>query len=200
MDVRALLKRSKPPLEVLEMDYADTRTKEAGWLFEHVESLEEFRIVASDMADGVVGMLAPPAGKGGNVELTGDNGKGKGKARAEDVDVVEGQRIALPHMRALKLWYTQWLTGDAILTAVRGREELACAVQAVSVSRKGKGRARTLSEWDDTRKLAIAITTTKESCTYTSVGDEEDTCAGRAWTLEEIATRESGRRRRGEEK
>ncbi|KZV67069.1 hypothetical protein PENSPDRAFT_736736 [Peniophora sp. CONT] len=195
MGVRALLKRSNPPLKVLEMDYADMRTKDFGWLFEHVDSLEEFRIVASDMADRVVGMLAPPAG--GDVELI-DGGKGKGKARAEDVDVMDGPRIALPRMRALELRYCQRLTGDAILTAVRGREELARAAEAASLSRKGKGRARARlsSEWDDTPESSRSPSPQRQR--DRSWEDEEDAYAGRAWTLEEIAMRESGRGRRGE--
>ncbi|KAH9080681.1 hypothetical protein EDB83DRAFT_2340851 [Lactarius deliciosus] len=54
MGVRSLLARSSPPLRVLEMDYADMRTKDFSWLFSRVESLTDFRIVASDMADRVV--------------------------------------------------------------------------------------------------------------------------------------------------
>ncbi|KAH9971956.1 hypothetical protein BGW80DRAFT_1317342 [Lactifluus volemus] len=59
MGLRSLLSRSSPPLHVLEMDYADMRTKDFAWLFSRAQSLTDFRIVASDMADRVVRMLAP---------------------------------------------------------------------------------------------------------------------------------------------
>ncbi|KAI0035185.1 hypothetical protein K488DRAFT_43750 [Vararia minispora EC-137] len=94
MGVRSLLRRSAPPLRVLEMDYADMRTKDFRWLFQRVPSLEEFRIVASDMADRVVRLLAP-----------------QGKHH----DVV------LPRMRSLELVNCHRLSGEAILEAVKGR-------------------------------------------------------------------------------
>ncbi|TCD60195.1 hypothetical protein EIP91_010591 [Steccherinum ochraceum] len=59
MGLRSLLRRSNPPLEVLAMDYADMRTKDFEWCFDRMERLQEFRIVASDMSDKVISMLAP---------------------------------------------------------------------------------------------------------------------------------------------
>ncbi|EED81811.1 predicted protein [Postia placenta Mad-698-R] len=59
MGLRALMQRSKPQLEVLEMTYADMRTKDFLWCFEQLNALREFRIVASDMSDTVIQALAP---------------------------------------------------------------------------------------------------------------------------------------------
>ena len=93
MGLRSLLSRSSPPLSVLEMDYADMRTKDFAWLFSRARSLTEFRIVASDMSDRVVRMLAPDA-----------NGT-----------------MLLPRLRSLELVNCQRLSGTAIVEAVRGR-------------------------------------------------------------------------------
>ncbi|KAI0304536.1 hypothetical protein B0F90DRAFT_1625508 [Multifurca ochricompacta] len=93
MGLRSLLSRSAPPLRVLEMDYADMRTKDFAWLFFHAQSLTEFRIVASDMADRVVRMLAPDV-----------NGA-----------------VLLPRLRSLGLINCQRLSGTAIVEAVRER-------------------------------------------------------------------------------
>ena len=93
MGIRSLLSRSSPPLRVLEMDYADMRTKDFAWLFSHAQSLTDFRIVASDMADRVVRMLAPDA-----------NGI-----------------MLLPRLRSLELIHCQRLSGTAIVDAVRER-------------------------------------------------------------------------------
>jgi len=93
MGLRSLLSRSSPPLRVLEMDYADMRTKDFAWLFFRARSLTDFRIVASDMADRVVRMLAPDA-----------NGM-----------------TLLPTLRSLELINCQRLSGTAIVEAVRER-------------------------------------------------------------------------------
>jgi len=93
MGLRSLLGRSTPPLRVLEMDYADMRTKDFVWLFSRAESLTEFRIVASDMADRVVRMLAP------------------------DTDGT----VLLPRLRSLELINCQRLSGRAIVEAIRER-------------------------------------------------------------------------------
>jgi len=97
MGLRSLLSRSSPPLCVLEMDYADMRTKDFAWLFSRARSLTDFRIVASDMADRVVRMLAPDA-----------NGT-----------------MLLPRLRSLELINCQRLSGVAIVEAVRERESAA---------------------------------------------------------------------------
>ena len=93
MGLRSLLNRSSPPLSVLEMDYADMRTKDFAWLFSRAQSLTDFRIVASDMADRVVRMLAPDA-----------NGT-----------------MLLPRLRSLELVNCQRLSGTAIVEAIRAR-------------------------------------------------------------------------------
>lgn len=93
MGLRSLLTRSSPPLSVLEMDYADMRTKDFAWLFSRARSLTDFRIVASDMADRVVRMLAPDA-----------NGT-----------------MLLPRLRSLELVNCQRLSGTAVVEAVRAR-------------------------------------------------------------------------------
>jgi len=93
MGLRSLLSRSSPPLNVLEMDYADMRTKDFAWLFSRAQSLTDFKIVASDMADRVVRMLAPNA-----------NGT-----------------MLLPRLRSLELVNCQRLSGTAIIEAIRAR-------------------------------------------------------------------------------
>jgi len=93
MGLRSLLSRSSPPLHVLEMDYADMRTKDFAWLFSRAQSLTDFRIVASDMADRVVRMLAPDA----------------------------SDPLLLPRLRSLELINCQRLSGTAIVEAVRER-------------------------------------------------------------------------------
>jgi F-box-like len=93
MGLRSLLSRSSPPLHVLEMDYADMRTKDFAWLFSHAQSLTDFRIVASDMADRVVRMLAPD----------------------------ESGTLLLPRLRSLELINCQRLSGTAIVDAIRER-------------------------------------------------------------------------------
>jgi F-box-like len=93
MGLRSLLIRSSPPLHVLEMDYADMRTKDFAWLFSRAQSLTDFRIVASDMADRVVRMLAPD----------------------------ESGTLLLPKLRSLELINCQRLSGTAIVDAIRER-------------------------------------------------------------------------------
>jgi hypothetical protein len=75
------------------MDYADMRTKDFVWLFSRARSLTDFKIVASDMADRVVRMLAPDA---------------------------DGTML-LPRLRSLELVNCQRLSGTAIVEAVRER-------------------------------------------------------------------------------
>lgn len=95
MGLRSLLSRSSPPLNVLVMDYADMRTKDFAWLFRDscARSLTDFKIVASDMADRVVRMLAPDA-----------NGT-----------------MLLPRLRSLELVNCQRLSGTAIVETIRAR-------------------------------------------------------------------------------
>ncbi|ETW81755.1 hypothetical protein HETIRDRAFT_317718 [Heterobasidion irregulare TC 32-1] len=101
MGLRSLFQRCDPPLRVLEMDYADMRTKDFRWLFERASSLEEFRIVASDMADCVVQMLSP---------WTTPCGTPRYRCS-----------VALPQLKSLELYNCQRLSGKAIVSALRSR-------------------------------------------------------------------------------
>lgn len=97
MGLRTLQKRSNPPLRVLDMDYSDLRTKDFLFCFDHFPLLREFRIVASDMSDRVVEMLAPQ-------------------------DSSSGRRgIRLPNLKELGLYHCQRLTGSAVVNTLRER-------------------------------------------------------------------------------
>ncbi|RPD62280.1 hypothetical protein L226DRAFT_532695 [Lentinus tigrinus ALCF2SS1-7] len=109
MGLRMLLKRSRPPLQVLHMDYADMRTKDFRWCFDHLKHLREFRIVGSDMSDRVVALLAPF-----QRPFSGPHqGQGGGTVH-----------VRLPCLQHLAFWHCQRVTGDAIVRALRERVEL----------------------------------------------------------------------------
>ena len=94
------------------MDYADMRTKDFLWCFDKLETLQEFRIVASDMSDKVIAMLAP--------FRLGDDGMDV----EEDSPPVESSaplRVRLPKLSALELWNCQRLSGDAVVDALGAR-------------------------------------------------------------------------------
>ena len=97
MGLRMLQRRSNPPLRVLDMDYSDLRTKDFLFCFDHFSLLREFRIVASDMSDKVIEMLAPYDGPSGRRE------------------------IRLPYLKELELYHCQRVTGGAIMSALRER-------------------------------------------------------------------------------
>ena len=97
MGLRMLQKRSNPPLRVLDMDYSDLRTKDFLFCFDNFSLLREFRIVASDMSDRVIEMLAP-------------------------YDDPSGRReIRLPYLKELELYHCQRVTGSTIVNALRER-------------------------------------------------------------------------------
>ncbi|KAI0802072.1 hypothetical protein BC629DRAFT_1284651 [Irpex lacteus] len=100
MGLRNLIRRSNPPLQVLEMDYADMRTKDFLWCFDRLDSLIEFRIVASDMSDKVIQLLAP--------YHVNDRPRSP-------------PRVRLPRLTALEFWNCQRLTGDAVVAAIGAR-------------------------------------------------------------------------------
>ncbi|RDX49989.1 hypothetical protein OH76DRAFT_1464119 [Lentinus brumalis] len=103
--LRTLLKRSRPPLQVLHMDYADMRTKDFRWCFDHLRHLREFKIVGSDMSDRVVAMLAP--------------------CPRPTYGTADGLlHVRLPCLQNLEVWHCQRVTGDAIVKALRERVEL----------------------------------------------------------------------------
>lgn len=116
MGLRSLITRSNPPLQVLTMDYADMRTKDFRWCFERLSTLQEFTIVASDMSDKVIAMLAPyrdviPRGLDGDDE------------EDQEVAVVAHAplRVRLPKLSVLELWNCQRLTGDHVVHALQAR-------------------------------------------------------------------------------
>lgn len=96
MGLRALINRSSPPLRVLHMDYADMRTKDFKFVFDRLERLEEFLIVASDMSDTVIRLFAP---------------------------LPNGQ-VRLPKLRTLELNNCLRLSGDAIVECIGRRVRL----------------------------------------------------------------------------
>lgn len=97
MGLRKLIHRSHPPLKVLEMDFSDMRTKDFRYIFDRLVDLEEFRIVASDMSDKVIGLLKPNVLEDGTVHLR------------------------LPHLRIFRLYNCQRLSGNAIVSALSSR-------------------------------------------------------------------------------
>ncbi|KAI0051093.1 hypothetical protein FA95DRAFT_386527 [Auriscalpium vulgare] len=119
MGIRSLVRRSRPPLRVLEMDYADMRTKDFAWLFARVPLLSEFRIVASDMSDRVIRML----GVWTDPYCIGN----PGICDAADAAARTGAQpqcahyVMLPHLAVLELIHCQRLSGAAIVEAVKGR-------------------------------------------------------------------------------
>ncbi|KAM5530578.1 hypothetical protein V8D89_015772, partial [Ganoderma adspersum] len=111
MGLRTLLRRSCPPLRLLHMDYADMRTKDFRWCFEHLPHLREFRIVGSDMSDRVVGMFAPYQRRR----------MAYGLAHAFEDDARGSWAVRLPSLQKLAVWHCQRVTGDAVVQAFRER-------------------------------------------------------------------------------
>ncbi|PSS06589.1 hypothetical protein PHLCEN_2v3647 [Hermanssonia centrifuga] len=111
MGLRSLIKRSKPPLEILQMDYADMRTKDFLWCFDRLDNLQEFRITASDMSNRVIAMLAPCHD---SIPLP----RRKDKNRVQEDTPL---RIRLPRLALLELCKCQRLPGDDIVNALRER-------------------------------------------------------------------------------
>lgn len=95
MGLRALIRRSKPPIKVLRMDFADMRTKDFHYVFDHLSTLEIFYIVASDMSNNVMRLFKPLAG-----------------------------RIRLPRLHTLELHNCIRLSGDTIVDCLSERVSL----------------------------------------------------------------------------
>ncbi|KZT73978.1 hypothetical protein DAEQUDRAFT_661787 [Daedalea quercina L-15889] len=119
--LRQLIKRSNPPLEVLEMDYADMRTKDFEWCFDHLEHLREFRIVASDMSNTAINLLAPYQPR--RVSCRPDDGSH------------DQPRLRLPKLAMLGLWQCRRLSGDAIVRALCRRVQYTDNVSGDRISR-----------------------------------------------------------------
>lgn len=99
MGLRSIISRCHPPLKVLEMDFSDMRTKDFHFAFSHLNVLEEFLIIASDMSDKVIKLLQPYPSK------------------ADDMSV------RLPKLKKLALHNCQRLEGAAIVDALSMRTE-----------------------------------------------------------------------------
>ena len=122
MGLRSLLRRSNPPLEVLEMDYADMRTKDFLWCFDHLETLSEFRIVASDMSDKVIQMLAPYRVSGRPRSVSSMSSDPDESLEFVNHAWALGEpRVRLPRLSALELWNCQRLTGNSIVATLGAR-------------------------------------------------------------------------------
>ncbi|OAX34075.1 hypothetical protein K503DRAFT_473012 [Rhizopogon vinicolor AM-OR11-026] len=105
MGLRKLLSRSRPPLEILDMDLSDMRTKDFRWVFDKLPDLKQFSIVGSDMSDSVVALFAPVA-----------HGDGDGEKQNGDQ-----MRVRLPKLSVLRMYSCQQFSGDALVEALSAR-------------------------------------------------------------------------------
>ena len=103
MGLRKLIQRSRPPLEILDMDLSDMRTKDFRWVFDRLPHLKQFSIVGSDMSDKVVQLFTPES-------MPTVPGSGDGQCR-----------VRLPQLTTLKLFSCQQLSGDALVEALSAR-------------------------------------------------------------------------------
>lgn len=116
MGLRSFIRRSNPPLEVLGMDYADMRTKDFRWCFERLKTLQEFRIVASDMSDKVVALLAPFSPH--------DDADDSGMDVDRETPPLASHKpleVRMPKLSVIELWNCQRLSGDAMVHALAAR-------------------------------------------------------------------------------
>lgn len=116
MGLRKLLSRSRPPLEVLDMDLSDMRTKDFRWVFDKLPDLKEFSIVGSDMSDSVVALFMPIAFTDG--VGVGDK-EGDGDLRKNGPR--EQMRVLLPKLSVLKMYSCQQFSGQALVEALSAR-------------------------------------------------------------------------------
>lgn len=112
MGLRRLVTRSRPPLQVLDMNYADMRTKDFEWCFNHLHHLRDFRIIASDMSDKVVRLLAPYRERAPRYfdAVPGQN-----------LDDESSWRVRLPRLVTLELEKCHRLTGDVVANSLMAR-------------------------------------------------------------------------------
>lgn len=160
MGLRSLISRSNPPLEVLAMDYADMRTKDFEWCFDRMGSLQEFRIVASDMSNKVIAMLAPFNNASLLIRPSLDSHPAHPVEDSSGSDTESARsypsptyvhahaplspkfthvsspplHIRMPCLTSLELWSCQRLSGDAIVHALRSRARYTDEI----VAKKGK--------------------------------------------------------------
>ncbi|KAG9315656.1 hypothetical protein JVU11DRAFT_3301 [Chiua virens] len=102
MGFRKLIQRSRPPLEILDMDLSDMRTKDFKWVFDRLPHLKQFSIVGSDMSDKVVQLFKP-------VPMQAAPG------------TAGHYRVRLPRLTTLKLVGGQQFSGDALVDALSDR-------------------------------------------------------------------------------
>lgn len=100
MGLRSLITRCNPPIKVLEMNFSDMRTKDFMFVFNRLQTLQEFLIVASDMSDTVINLLKP--------------------CRPRDGRAGEWM-LRLPRLRRFELFNCERLTGPAIVNAFSKR-------------------------------------------------------------------------------
>ncbi|KAF8558315.1 hypothetical protein OG21DRAFT_1504370 [Imleria badia] len=99
MGLRKLIQRSRPPLEILDMDLSDMRTKDFRWVFDRLSHLKQFSIVGSDMSNKVVQLFKP-----------------------EPIPFGESRCwVRLPLLTTLKLFGCQQFSGDALVDALSAR-------------------------------------------------------------------------------
>ncbi|KAK0464577.1 uncharacterized protein EV420DRAFT_1050826 [Desarmillaria tabescens] len=98
MGLRKLISRCNPPIRILEMDYSDMRTKDFLYVFDHLVTLEDFVIVASDMSDTVIRHLRP---------FWANNGT--------------EMQVRLPLLQRLVLLHCHRLTGDIVVDVMKSR-------------------------------------------------------------------------------
>ena len=103
MGLRKLILRSQPPLEILDMDLSDMRTKDFRWVFDRLPYLKQFSIVGSDMSNKVVQLFKPEP-------MQTVPGSGHGRCR-----------VRLPQLTTLKLFGCQQFSGDALVEALSAR-------------------------------------------------------------------------------
>ncbi|KAJ7600483.1 hypothetical protein C8J56DRAFT_847016 [Mycena floridula] len=95
MGLRKLVKSARK-LKRIEMDFADARTKDFAYIFDHLEHLEDFSIVASDMSDTVIRLLQPD----------------------------EHSRVRLPKLRSLELINCPRISGDVVVQVLSERVKI----------------------------------------------------------------------------
>ncbi|KAG6918325.1 hypothetical protein DXG01_015183 [Tephrocybe rancida] len=98
MGLRTLINRCNPPIQVLDMDFSDLRTKDFRFIFDRLHFLQDFLIVASDMSDTVIGYLRP-------FTIPGE----------------QTLQVRLPHLQSLGLYNCNRLSGDAVVEALSAR-------------------------------------------------------------------------------
>lgn len=133
MGLRKLISRCNPPIRVLEMDFADMRTKDFIYLFDRLHHLENFTIVASDMSDNVLNLLRPFVRRPSHVAKPSKRRfldkvfrRTKAGSGGEDggVSIIGNEQhmeVRLPQLRNLELYGCLRLSGDALVDVLKTR-------------------------------------------------------------------------------